>query len=193
MGKIGFGSSDNGDSVKQTNSLETLSRILQEVEAESRQLEQDLKAEIQDIHHLRENITILEGQVLEAEKYLQTRRQLIQQALAMEASPNLEIAVAKDLLNRISHLDQIIVKKINLVNSEARKYILNEAAQILTKNVHNQQQVAAIDELARKVLASVMIIYAELNAHAESLKRFEGLVAVRENLPKAKARREVGF
>ena len=183
----GDGSSKTGDS------LENLSTILQEVERESVQLEVNLKAEISNLDHLKENVKFLEEQILEAEEYLKKRRILLLHVLGMESLPSFNVQEARDLLNRINHLDQIISRKVNLVGAEIRRYILNDAAQILTENVQNQGQITKIDDVARKLLAAVLVISAEVAAHNDSLKRMYQIVKVRENQSKAKGNLKLGF
>ena len=193
MAKIGFKAIDENQKKDSLDSLEYLGRVLREVEQESYQLESDLKEEIKNLDHLKENIKILEEQVAEAEIYLQKRRKLVLEVLAMESAPYFEISIAKDLLTKINHFNEIIGKKINLVSAEIRKYILNEAAQILTENVQHQGQMEKIDQIARKLLAAVTVISSELSSHQNSLKELYQKVKIRENQPKVRNKNGIGY
>ncbi|HLC81395.1 MAG TPA: hypothetical protein VJH68_01950 [Candidatus Nanoarchaeia archaeon] len=193
MGKIGFKSVDESTLQKKDDSLKYLGQVLRDVEQESEQLEADLKAEIKSLDHLRENVKLLENQILQSEEYLKKRRDLLLQVLSLESAPEFAVEEVRDLLERINHLDQIISRKVNLVGAEIRRYILNDTAQILTENVQHQSQIARIDALARRLLASVSIISAEVSVHNDSLKRIYRLVRARESQTKVRDKDKIGY
>jgi len=193
VGKIGFKSVDESTLQKKDDSLKYLGQVLRDVEQESEQLEADLKAEIKSLDHLRENVKLLENQILQSEEYLKKRRDLLLQVLSLESAPEFAVEEVRDLLERINHLDQIISRKVNLVGAEIRRYILNDTAQILTENVQHQSQIARIDALARRLLASVSIISAEVSVHNDSLKRIYRLVRARESQTKVRDKDKIGY
>jgi DNA repair exonuclease SbcCD ATPase subunit len=189
--EIGFGSK-NKSIKKDEDSLEVLERVVAEVEAETGQLSNNLKQEITNLEHLKENLKDIGTQVKGAEVTLKKRRKLVQELISLEMIPSFDVTVAEEILKKIEHYDKIINARLTLVGQEIRKYILTDIHEILSQNINRQSDIQRIDNTARNLMGVSIVIQNEMQAHTQKLQEIAKNISIRKNQEKVKIKR-MGF